>query len=502
VIALDGERSAIDEESRDNLPGDVLPENLAYIIYTSGSTGLPKGVMATHRGVCNYLKWRSEYFPLKPSDRLLQRSSFSFDDSVWEFFEPLAAGATIVMADPKVDRDISYLLWLIERHKITAACFVPSMLEALLDHHDVGKCEPLRRVTTGAEPLSAGIRERFLSRLPADLYNGYGPTETTIGATFWKCEPGKDAPVVPIGRPIANTKVYILDTDGEPVPIGVPGELFVGGPGLTRGYCNRPDLTALSFLPNPFSQVPGERFYRTGDRARYLPDGNIEFLGRCDHQVKIRGFRIELGEVESALAEYCDINEAATVVIEFAPYDKRLVAYVAPKRESSFNPEAVRAFLHKRIPSYMIPAAIVAVEHLPRTAAGKIDRQRLAAIDPSVYLSEFAGVPPRTELEKALARLWAEVLGMPRIGILDNFFSLGGHSLLAGRLISRVRSELGIELTLRAVFENPTVEQMAQFVSQQHTGNRFLEALDDLESLGEDEAEQMLTDIQGRRCSG
>jgi acyl carrier protein len=209
-----------------------------------------------------------------------------------------------------------------------------------------------------------------------------------------------------------------------------------------------------------------------------------------------------LGEVESALAEYCDINEAATVVIEFAPYDKRLVAYVAPKRGASFQPEAVRAFLHKRIPSYMIPAAIIAVEHLPRTAAGKMDRRRLAAIDPGVYLSEFAGVPPRTDLEKALVRVWAEVLGMPKIGILDNFFLLGGHSLLAGRLISSIRSELGIELTLRAVFENPTVEQMAQFVSQQHTENRFLEALTDLESLGEDEAEQMLTDIHGRRCSG
>jgi amino acid adenylation domain-containing protein len=299
-------------------------------MYTSGSTGRPKGVAVCHRSVVNHLAWRNDFFPVTSADRGLQKASLGFDDSVWEIFEPLLAGAELVLAPPDAQADSAGLIRLIAEHRITTACFVPSMLRVVLEEPGLEHCASLRRVTTGGEALSWELQERFFERLSASLHNGYGPTEATITATFWTCEHG-DRRRVPIGRPIANTTVHVLDRHLQPVPIGVPGELCIGGVALARGYFGRPDLTAERFIPDPFATTSGGRLYRTGDLARQRPDGVLEFLGRVDEQVKLRGNRVELGEVEAALRRHPAVRDAVAQVREAAPGEHRLVAYVEPQ---------------------------------------------------------------------------------------------------------------------------------------------------------------------------
>jgi len=423
-ICLDSEWEFISRENEENPVNMCTPENLAYVIYTSGSTGRPKGVMIPHIGICNYLLWRKSYFPLSETDKLLQNSSYSFDDSVWEFFEPLMVGAEIIMLRPGMQKDIAYLVRLISDQKITAACFVPSMLHIFLDQKGVESCDCLKRVTTGGEPLTAGIVERFFNHLNAELHNGYGPTEATIGATFWTCKRQNNQEIVPIGHPISNTQVYILDKKLNPVPIGTKGEIYIGGIGLSRGYLNQPEITAEKFIPNPFSQEPGARLYYTGDLGRYLPDCNIEFLGRTDYQVKVRGYRIELGDIETVLERHPLVKDCVLIVKGERPDDKRLIAYVVPSQESSPSISDLLSFLRERLPEYMVPSAIIMMDGFPLTSNGKLDRSALPE-QGSLRAQTLAGyVGPTSEMEIFLANIWKEVIGIDRVGIYDNFLTL------------------------------------------------------------------------------
>ncbi|MFZ6030187.1 MAG: amino acid adenylation domain-containing protein [Chloroflexota bacterium] len=441
----------------------ALPDNPAYMIYTSGSTGKPKGATNTHAGIVNRLVWMQNQYRLDCSDRVLQKTPFSFDVSVWEFFWPLLAGATLVVARPGGHKDGDYLAELIDREKITTLHFVPSMLQAFLSAERLEhRCTSLRRVICSGEALPYELQERFFQRLPAQLHNLYGPTEAAVDVTYWPCTAQPNGRrVVPIGKPIANTQIYILDRHLHPVPIGAPGELFIGGVGLARGYHNRPDLTAERFVPDPVGETPGTRLYRTGDLCRFLPDGNILFLGRIDHQVKIRGFRIELGEIEAALMEYPAVREAIVLAREDTPGDKRLVAYlVAHGREAPATGD-LRHFLKERLPEHMLPARFIFLDELPLTPSGKADRKALPVPDQTALISEAAFVPPRNPTEAALVKIWQEVLGLARVGVRDNFFDLGGHSLLATQVLSRLRQAFQIEMPLRVLFEAPTLEDLA-----------------------------------------
>ncbi|HLL48423.1 MAG TPA: amino acid adenylation domain-containing protein, partial [Longimicrobiaceae bacterium] len=445
VVLLD---ASPDERTRYSVLRTSSPENLAYVIYTSGSTGRPKGAMNAHRGVVNRLLWMQAQYGLTCDDVVLQKTPFSFDVSVWEFFWPLLAGARLVLARPEGHRDPAYLAELIERERVTTLHFVPPMLQAFLEAGEPARCGSVRRVVCSGEALPYELTERFRAALPgAELHNLYGPTEAAVDVTYWACAPNA-ARVVLIGRPVANTRLYVLDGAGEPTPVGVPGELFLGGVQVGRGYLGRPELTAERFVPDPFSAT-GARLYRTGDRARWTAAGEVEYLGRTDFQVKVRGFRIELGEVEAALREHAAVREAVVLARE-----QRLVAYVVPAAGvQAVGAELLRAHLSARLPEHMAPGAYMLLEQLPLTANGKLDRRAL----PAPEWSAAAYVSPRTLSEELLSGIWAEVLRLERVGVEENFFELGGHSLLATRVVSRIREVFGVEVPLRALFEAPTV---------------------------------------------
>lgn len=493
LLILDREWAAIERESSPRLDNTADPENLAYVIFTSGSAGAPKAVMVPHRGVCNYLMWRHDYFPLTAADRVLQTSSFSFDDSVWELFEPLSVGASVIIPEGDEFQDPSQLVSLMAKHRITAACFVPSLLDAVIEDPAFAACRDLRRVTTGGETLSAQLRNRFIGRSACRLYNGYGPTEATIAATFFSCDGDLAEAPVPIGRPIANAQIYILDAHLCPVPAGLPGEIYIGGAGVCRGYLNNPEDTAANFIPDPFAGKADRRLYKTGDWGRYLSDGSIQFLGRRDHQVKIRGYRIELDEVERALARHSHVRQAVVTVAEPRSGDKRLVAYyVARSRSAERTTNELRSFLTARLPSYMVPSAFVPLGSLPLTRNGKVDRRALAAAKELEHALSSGYVPARSALEQTLVDLWTDLLGPSQIGVRDNFFEQGGHSLLATRLITRLRETFGVDLQLRAVFEHPTIEDFAQFLLPQLDPAGISYALRDVEALSEGEARSLL----------
>src|SRR6185437_15286240 len=390
------------------------PANLAYIIYTSGSTGQPKGVMNEHRAVVNRLHWMQQEYVLKPTDRVLQKTPFAFDVSVWEFFWPLLNGACLVMARPEGHKDPYYLGELIERARISVAHFVPSMLRGFISSGAVARCASLRHVFCSGEELTADLQNQALDSLPrASLHNLYGPTEAAVDVTYWACREQPAGTRVPIGWPISNTRIYILDRDGEPVQPGAEGEIFIGGLAVARGYWRRPELTAERFTSDPFVAREGARMYRTGDLGRWRADGAIEFLGRCDTQVKIHGFRIELAEIEAALCRLPRVAEAVVLAREDHPGEKRLVAYItAPERGKA---GWLREQLLRSLPEYVVPAAFVHLDELPLTASGKLDRRALPAPDPGAYAtSEYE--PPQEEREEALAAIWQELLAVERVG--------------------------------------------------------------------------------------
>jgi amino acid adenylation domain-containing protein/non-ribosomal peptide synthase protein (TIGR01720 family) len=446
---------------RDDAPGadytagvdsGVGPENLAYVIYTSGSTGRPKGVLVPHRGLVNLIQAHARGFDVRPGDRFLQYAAFNFDISVSEIFRTLTVGACLYMPGPDVLAPGPALLRFLQDKAVTHGPIPPSVLAAL----PAIKLPALRVVIVGGDSSPPEVVARWAPG--RRLFNGYGPTEATICSTLGECR--DPAAKLTIGPPIANTRVYVLDPGLCPTPLGVPGELYIGGVGVTRGYLGRPDLTAAAFVPDPFSGRPGARLYRTGDRARWLPCGELEFLGRVDHQVKVRGYRIELGEVEAALGQHPGVKENVVVALEDAPGIKRLVAYLAAAAAPAPTTSELRDFLKDRLPEYMVPSAFVTLAALPRTANGKVDRALLPSPDLSRPELDKEYVAPRNAAEETLAGVWASVLKVGRVGVHDNFFELGGDSILSIQVIARA-NQAGLRLTAKDLFQHQTIAELA-----------------------------------------
>lgn len=452
------DQEPVEAESSDEAL-QVSPEDIAYVIYTSGSTGTPKGVLVTHGNVSNHLAWRHSYFPLEPADRCLQTASLSFDDSVWEILEPLSAGANLVLTRPRFEYDSTYLVKLMADVRVTVACFVPSLLRAIIEAQQIEACGSLRRLTTGGEGLTLALQQRVRERLPnAAFFNGYGTTEATIASVYWRCEEIPGQSVVPIGRPIANTQVYVLDAHGQLVPPGVLGEIYIGGAGVARGYLDRPELTAERFVDDHLGGVPGAKLYRTGDMGRLRVDRVFEFAGRVDDQVKIRGIRVELGDIEAALLDHPGVRSAA-VVCNDTPSGKRLTAYVVPRGPRPVATAELRAFVRERIPPALIPNRFESITSIPLTPSGKLDRRSLPAMAADDEQCNY--LAPRNELETRLVGLWESVLQARPIGIRDDFFELGGHSLSAVQVAAAIEKLLDRSLSPGLLFEAPTIELLS-----------------------------------------
>ncbi|MFM7910426.1 MAG: non-ribosomal peptide synthetase, partial [Microcystis sp.] len=466
LILLEQIGKEINQNSQDNLTGVVTANNLANLIYTSGSTGKPKGVMVEHRGLFNLAQAQIKTFNVQSNSRLLQFASLNFDASIWEIIMAIGAGATLYLDTKDALMPGLPLMGRLKDYGITHVTLPPSALAAL----PLEEIPELQTIIVGGEACSEELSKQWARG--RNFFNAYGPTETSVCATVekWTDETVK----VTIGRPIANTQVYILDSHLQPVPIGVVGELHIGGLGLARGYLNRPQLTQEKFIPNPFEKdevIPPtplnkegnepSKLYKTGDLARYLPDGNIEYLGRIDNQVKLRGFRIELGEIEALLNQNQAVQSSCVIVREDNPGDKRLVAYVVPQPEINLTINEIRQFLRAKLPDYMVPTAFVLLDTFPLTPNGKIDRRALPVPD---LQSQGEYIAPRNPIEEKIAQIWGEVLKLERVSIEDNFFELGGHSLLATQVISRLQETFEIVLPLRYLFESPTIAQLSAVI--------------------------------------
>ncbi len=450
-------------EPTTNPLNDVQANNLAYMIYTSGSTGKPKGVMNTHQGICNRLHWMQQAYQLESNDRVLQKTPFSFDVSVWEFFWPLLSGAGLVIARPGGHQDPAYLIKLIKEQQVTTLHFVPSLFQIFLQEKDLEQCTSLKHIITSGEALTLEQQTTFFARFPRGvaLHNLYGPTEAAIDVSHWECKHEEKQRSIPIGYPISNIQLHILNAALQPTPVGVAGELHIGGVGLARGYHNRAELTAEKFIRNPFSQKEGARLFKTADLTRYRPDGAIEFLGRIDHQVKIRGFRIELGEIETVLGQHPAIREVVVVAREDIPGNKRLVAYlVATTPHAQPAIEELRAFLKQRLPEYMLPTVFIFMEAFPLSPNGKVNRTALPAPDTERPNLQVTYIAPQTETEARLAEIWAQVLGIAKVGAHDNYFDLGGASIQSLEVISKA-NDAGLPLALEMLFEFQTVAELA-----------------------------------------
>jgi amino acid adenylation domain-containing protein len=453
--------------------------NLAYVIFTSGSTGLPKAAMNTHRGISNRLLWMQKEHPLSSDDVVLQKTPFGFDVSVWEFLWPLMAGARLVIADPHGHRDPVCLARLIQAKAVTTVHFVPSMLEQFLACPEAVKCQSLKRVICSGEQLPPGLVKRFFQLFRAELHNLYGPTEASVEVTAAQFYPEGNNKTVPIGRPIANTQIHILRPDFTAAPIGANGELFIGGIQVARGYANDPARTASRFVPDPFASRPGQVMYRSGDIARYGSDGAIEYVGRADGQVKIRGQRVELGEIENTLTLHPAIRHAAVLL----DHKERLLAYIVPAA-SAPDRVSIRNHLRATLPEYMIPSHFVIADTLPVNANGKLDRKALLLASPAEAARDRDFVAPRTDLEAELARIWGQLLKEEMIGVTDNFFELGGHSLLAVQMNAQIREAFGVELSLRDLFDAPTIEELTVAIAARY-----------LEQQPQEEAQQKLESV-------
>ncbi len=474
VVDLDEPEAAEGQEGNaDHVESGATPESLFYVVYTSGSTGRPKGVLATQQAAINRFAWMWNAFPFREGEVCCQKTSISFVDAVWEIWGPLLRGVPLVLVPDAEARDPQSLIDALQRHRVSRLVLVPSLLQAMLDGcEEAGWTLPdLTLWVSSGEALSAELARRFRDRMPhARLLNLYGSSEVAADVTWFDAaQTPTDLAMVPIGRPIANARIYILDPERRPVPVGVPGELYVGGLGLARGYHRRPDLTAERWVTDPFSDQPEARLFRTGDLARYRPDGTIEYLGRRDHQVKIRGVRVELGEIEAVLAEQSAVREAVVTAVqrEDGPV---LVAYVVPAGDGETLARDWRAFLRSRLPESMVPANMIMLEALPLTPNGKVDR--LALPEPGLGRpdSEPERVAPRTPVEQAVAEIWQEILKRPDLSIHDGFFELGGHSLHATRVIAHIHRRLGVKLPLQALFEWPTVAGLSTCIERERDG--------------------------------
>jgi amino acid adenylation domain-containing protein len=469
VVRVDSDWPEIAKENTSVPSVEIGPQNAMYVIYTSGSTGLPKGVMLNHGAVVNHMLWMEREFQVGADDRVLQKTPLTFDVSAWEIFLPLITGGELVLAQPGGHRDNVYIRDLIQERGVTIAYFVASMLESFLEEKGIGDCRSLRYIFCGGEAMPLTVPSRLFEKLNVGLCNIYGPTETCIDSTFWRCtardwNASSGLHGIPIGKGIDNTQLYVLDEEMQPVPIGVPGELYIGGEGVGRGYWKRADATAELFLPDWLSDKSGARLYRTGDWVRWKPDGNLEYTGRRDEQVKIRGFRIELGEIESELGKCEGVRQAVVAVRQDSGAGPRLVAYIAKSKDVQRNELWQR--LRQRLPEYMVPSTFVLLDQLPLTPNGKVDRRALPVPTAQDERQRATYTAPRTATEKQLAKIWSEVLGLQEIGVEDNFFEVGGHSLLATQVVARTNTVFHVELQVRKVFESPTLAQLALVVEQ------------------------------------
>ncbi len=507
TVILDRERDQIlqENDSIDDLP--LQPEEPAYVIYTSGSTGLPKGVMVGHGALAEHIRCMVEFYQVTPNDRYLAFAAMNFDAALEQTLTPLVAGATLVIRDGDV--------WLpsefhqkVRRYGLTVinppTVYWEELARHWAQHPEQASDLPIRLVIAGGDAMHReAVRQWHRSPLRGvRLLNAYGPTEATITTSIYEVPADYDRtvglPVVPIGKPLKNRRYYILDEQGEPVPVGVPGELYIGGRRLADGYLRHPEWTAERFLPDPFAGRPDARMYRTGDRVRWRPDGTVEFLGRVDTQVKIRGFRIELGEIEALLNAHDAVRQAVVVARKDEEGQKRLVVYYTPEKAAHVSVQQLRNDLKQRLPDYMVPALFVELNSFPQTPSGKIDRRALP--EPEGIRPELSSqyVAPRTPVEQELARIAAEVLGLDRVGVQDNFFELGGHSMLAVKVIARIQEQYRVDIPLKTLFESPTVEGLAmtitQLQAQQQDEKQLEQLLNELENLSDEEARKLLNE--------
>jgi amino acid adenylation domain-containing protein len=480
ILCVDEHWKEAVEEATDNLGNPSHPENLAYVIYTSGSTGKPKGVMVEHQGLTNVLNFFRTKLQVTEQDAVLATTTLSFDIAALELYLPLLAGGVLVLAGP-LQSEMQQLAAKTEQNHISILQGTPTLWN-LLAGETWGDWAKGLKVLCGGEALEKTTADRLL-QISQSVWNVYGPTETTVWSSVFEARYASGN-TVPIGKPIANTQMYVLDNNMQPAPVGVTGDLYIGGMGLARGYVNRSDLTAEKFVPDPFAVKEAGRLYVTGDVARWKADGNLEFTGRKDYQLKVRGYRIEPGEIEIALLENEDVEQAVIVARDDGQGGKKLVAYVVPAAEKTVSATKLREFLKSRLPEYMVPGHFVVLTRLPQTANGKIDRTALPAVEPGQVMPEQPYATPQTPIEKAIARIWSSVLHLERVGIHDNFFHLGGHSLLGTQVISRVRKAYHVDLPLRSIFTMPTIAEFSEAVEDA--------VIEKLETLSEEEAEELL----------
>jgi len=460
LVAVDSTWDEIARHDDADLQVEVRPENLAYVIFTSGSTGRPKGVAVTHRSLVNLLESMAREPGLTEADVLLSVTTLSFDIAALELYLPLLRGARVALATRDEALDGQRLMQRMSSSGATVMQATPATWRLLLESGWNGN--PRLKVLCGGEALSRNLADDLLRRATS-VWNVYGPTETTVWSSAWRVEPGEG--VISIGRPIANTQMWVLDARLQPMPVGVPGELCIGGVGVARGYWERPDLTAEKFVPDPLSGEPGSRLYRTGDLVRWLPDGRLECLGRIDHQVKVRGFRIEPGEIEASVMRHPAVREVVVIAREDTPGDKRLVAYLVAEDPPADLVDQLRALIRAACPEYMVPAHFVHLDGLPRTANGKLDRKALPApARETTGAPRAAAVAPRTPTEEMVMGVFRAVLEGTDFGVGDSFFDLGGHSLMAARLMSQLRAASGVDVPLRSLFEHPSVGQLADAI--------------------------------------
>lgn len=480
VICLDRDQAVFEREEKTDLERAAAPENLVYVIYTSGSTGVPKGVAVTHRNLVNYTHYICRKLQLNPSLKAEDGLHFATVSTIGAdlgntcIFPSLVSGGCLHIIDYDVAMDGGRFASYVAEHPIDVLKIVPSHLGALLGSQESGNILPRKYLILGGEALSWELIKR-ISQTAATcrVINHYGPTETTVGSLTYDLQKddanARISSTVPIGRPIANSEVYILNQHLNPVPLGVPGELYIGGAGLAQGYLNQPERTTERFIPHPFSQDENARLYKTGDLARYLPDGSVEFLGRTDTQVKIRGYRIELGEIEAIIRQYTAVRETVVLAREDEPGNQRLVAYVVPQQRAASITGELRSFLKEHLPEYMLPTSFVALDALPLTANGKVDRKALPAPEQIRLETEAAHVAPQTEVERTIAGVWQEALRIEQVGVHNNFFDLGGHSLLMVKVHNKLRGVVGRDLSIVDMFKYPTISSLANYLSREQT---------------------------------